>query len=282
MAPRPRLGAFLATGLAVFFWWGFEFAKHDQILRKIIPFGEDPYDAVSSFGAIAVVILALVSLVRSNFPQWAGQRPIYALRAQTAISFCILVTIAAETVAMARHRSMWAGMPGSGRVLVLETSLAGFAAAMLALTRDGQFGSRSLFSRAAAVWLATLLMLALYPERFIVETPGHLLTVLLGAVFLFAPVSSLVKAWLPGTSEPALSNRRRQTAASRYAAFAAAVAIGSLIGACAYVAEVGEGGVLPPFTRILFVGGVFVGLGTCGVTIGYAFLGRLLGFGRSA
>src|ERR1700721_1023691 len=47
-----KRNAILVSGLALFFWWAFGFAKHDPALRSIIPFGEDPYDAVSSFGVI--------------------------------------------------------------------------------------------------------------------------------------------------------------------------------------------------------------------------------------
>lgn len=129
MKTTPRRNAFVVAALAVFFWWAFQFAKHDPRLRNIIPFGEDPYDAVSSFGAIAALLLALVSFARSYFPLWVGRsgHPIYVLRTQAAIPFCVLVTVAAELVAMVRHTSMWVGKAGSARLLILETALAGLA-----------------------------------------------------------------------------------------------------------------------------------------------------------
>jgi hypothetical protein len=109
-----KRNAVLVSGLAIFFCWSFEFAKHDPSLRSIIPFGDDPYDSVSSFGVITATLLALVSLTRAFFPQGVGRsgRPIYVLRAQLAVAFCILVTLAAEGIAMLRHTTLWVG--GSG------------------------------------------------------------------------------------------------------------------------------------------------------------------------
>ena len=108
--------AILVSGVAIFFWWGFGVAKHDPSLRNIIPFGEDPYDSVSSFGVIAALLLALVSSVRAFFRRYVGRSglPIYTLRAQIGIPFCVLVTVAAEAVAMARHTSMWLHAPANG------------------------------------------------------------------------------------------------------------------------------------------------------------------------
>src|SRR6202021_3171404 len=78
-----KRNAILVSGLALFFWWAFGFAKHDPALRSIIPFGEDPYDAVSSFGVIAAALLALVSAAPAFLPRGPGPRgsPVYVPRA---------------------------------------------------------------------------------------------------------------------------------------------------------------------------------------------------------
>ena len=64
-----KRNAIALLGLAAFFGWAFGFAKHDPGLRNIIPFGEDPYDAVGSFGFITAGLLALVSLARTFLPR---------------------------------------------------------------------------------------------------------------------------------------------------------------------------------------------------------------------
>ncbi len=274
----PRQNAFVVAALAVFFWWAFHFAKHDPKLRGIIPFGEDPYDAVSSFGAIAALLLALVCFLRLYFPLWVGhsEHPMYVLRTQAAIPFCVLVTVAAELVAMLRHTSTWVGKAGSARLLILQTALAGLALGALASIKRGKSETRDVLIGTGFAWLTALVALALYPEQVILGTPGHLLTVLLGAVFLFALVSVSVKAWAPGNQLVDPQPRKRKRGAPGFGAFTVAVAIGSAIGALAYLSEVVEDTAQPRFAQIFFVGGIFVSLGAAGIAIGYAFLGEVL------
>jgi hypothetical protein len=276
-----KRNAILVSSLAMFFWWTFGFAKHDAMLRRIIPFGGDPYDSVSSFGVIAASLLALVSFVRAFFRRWVGRsgQPIYILRAQIAIPFCILLTIAAEAVAMARHTSMWLHAPGRGQLLIVLASETGFALIILGLlSKNSMVKSPRMLKRATAIWLGTLLALGVYPERLILGTTGHLVTVVLGAFLLFAPLSALIKAWLPETPRPADFNRARRRSASLYAPLALAAAIGLIVGAIAYAGELSEGGIHPATKQILFIGSIYVGLGASGLLIGYASLGRLLGF----
>lgn len=277
MQANLRRNAVLVSALALFFWWGFMFAKHDSLLRPIIPFGEDPYDAVSSFGAIAAILLALLSIVRAFFPLWAGRgrSPIYVLRAQAAVPFCVLVTIAAEAVAMVRHVPEWVGKPGSARLVTLQIALTLSASAALGLIRDTK--SR-VTAPAAAVWAGSLLLLAFYPEQWIGNTPGHLLTVVLGATFLFVPVSALVKSWLPNTPVTEPASEVTQRSGRRYTGFALATTVGLLIGVAAYAGELSEEKSLPPLSQIVFVGSIYLGLGASGLIIAYACLGRLLGF----
>ncbi len=276
-----KRNAILVSGLAIFFWWGFGVAKHDPALREVIPFGEDPYDAVSSFGVIAALLLALVSSVRAFFRRYVGRSglPIYTLRTQIAIPFCVLVTVAAEAVAMARHTSMWLHAPANGRLLTLMASQTAFALATLShLSKNSVAKSPPMLKRAAAVWLGTLLVLVVYPERLILGTAGHLVTVVFGAFLLFAPVSALIKAWLPEAPRPAGFKRAHLNLARRYAPLAVAAAIGLIVGVSAFVGELSEGGNLPATKQILFIGSIYVGLGASGLLIGYALLGRLLGF----
>ena len=276
-----KRNAVLVSGLAIFFWWSFEFAKHDPSLRSIIPFGDDPYDAVSSFGVITATLLALVSLTRAFFPQGVGRsgRPIYVLRAQLAVPFCILVTLAAQGIALLRHTTLWVGALGSRRLLVLVATQAVLSLLTLSILMNNvEVREWRLFARPAVLWLGTTVALALYPERLILETPGHLFTVVFGAVCLFVPVSALIQAALPAKSEMASYGRVRGKSRLRYLPLAIAAGIGLLVGIGAYVSELTEGGPRPAVTQILFVSSVYMALGASGLLIGYLCLGRLLGF----
>jgi len=85
--PRPlKRNALIVFGLAIILSWSFMFAKHDPRLRAIIRFGDDPYDAVGSFGTIVGMLIALLSLVRA-FRPYRKQSPtkaqcVYLVRSQ--------------------------------------------------------------------------------------------------------------------------------------------------------------------------------------------------------
>lgn len=281
MAAKLKRNAIIVSGLALLFAWAFQFAKHAPMLRTIIPFGDDPYDAIGSFAFLTVPLLALTSVVRAFFPALVGRSSaaIYVLRTQAAIPFCVLVTVAADIVAMGRHTSMWIGTAGQEVLLILLGTLIASSVAVLALVRTSPGPeARRKYAHAGGVWLASLLVLCAYPERLIVGTAGHLFTIVVGDVLLFAPVAILVKAWLPSTVD---SRHRRSDGERRhiqYLPFVFAALTGLLVGAIAFLSEMSEGGATPPLAKLLFVAAVYVGLGVVGLLIGYASLGRILGF----
>ena len=280
-----KRNALLVCALALYFWWAFLFLKHDPVLRTIIPFGEDPYDAVSSYGVITAGLLAFISVIRALFGHLAGRRVrlIYILRTQAAVPLCVLVSLSAEGVSMARHIHLWLDHPGRVRLVVIQASLLGsslITLGLIACKRKIQVPGR--FGRAGVIWITMLLTLALYPEELIVSTAGHLLTIVLGCVFLFAPLSALTMAWLPDRFRLVHFIRPRPSGFSRYASLIVVGLIGFIVGGAAYVGELNEGEIRPALSQILFVGGIYAGLGTAGLLIGYAWLGKLLGLGFSS
>lgn len=281
MAAKLKRNAILVSGLALLFAWAFQFAKHGPSLRSIIPFGDDPYDAIGSFAFITVLLLALISLARAFLPRFAGRSgaPIYVLRAQAAIVFCILVTVAADLVAMGRHPSMWLGAAGQDTLLILLGVLTASSLIILLVLRPNQTpGMPSRYAYAGGVWLASLLVLWVYPEKMIIGLVGHLFTIVVGDLLLFVPVAMLVKAWLPSTDDTESHRGARERRHIRYLPIASAGAVGLAVGAAAFLGEMSEGAGGQPLPRLLLVAAVFLGLGMVGLLIGYALLGRLLGF----
>jgi len=65
---RQKLHSIVILGVAAAFQWFFMFTKHDPDLRAIIPFGDDPYDALGSFATIVNILLCLLLLWRSFHP----------------------------------------------------------------------------------------------------------------------------------------------------------------------------------------------------------------------
>jgi hypothetical protein len=281
MAAKLRRNAIIVAGLAVFFAWAFMVMKHDPALRAIIPFGDDPYDAIGSFAFITSPLLALASLARTFLPRLAARSgaALYTLRSQAAVVFCVLVTVASYIVAMARHPSMWIGAAGQAKLLVLLSSLIALSLAVLALTRNRQEpGTPRHYAQAASVWLGSLLVLSIYPEKLIAGTVGHLFTIVVGDLLLFAPVAMLVRAWLPFSLDSRNRGSNRNRTHVRYLPLTLAAATGLVMGAAAFLGEMNEGGPNPPLRQLLFVAAVYLGLGMVGLLIGYASLARLLGF----
>ncbi len=281
MSPALKRNAVIAFGLAVLFDWSFMFAKHDPALRAIIPFGEDPYDAVGSFAFIVVPLIALLSLVRAFWPYRNGEptraQLVYLVRSQTAIVLAALVTLASDAVAMARYPSMWSAAASRNELIVLLIGMAVLAAAVLGLILGSREGLPARGSHrwkwAALVLLPALLVLVSYPERWIRNTAFHLVTVVVGAVVLFAPMRPLLLALVPYDEQ--LSKAPTRSSARRI--WGLVLLLGIMVGVFAFAGEMSAGGSRMPLGRLLYVASVFIGLGSAGILVAYAFLAKPLG-----
>jgi hypothetical protein len=197
----------------------------------------------------------------------------------------VLLTLLADTIAMARHPSMWASAVSSRELIVLLGSLAVIASAVQTLIRNSQARvadtQSTPWGRTGFTALLATLVLAVYPERLIQRTGAHLLTVVIGAFLLFAPMRMLLISLVPYTQDEGLTGRISQgtTVLNPRHRWGIVVAVGVLIGALAFFGEMSEGGSPMPLSRLLFVASVFVGLGVAGLLIAYAFLAAPLGLG---
>jgi hypothetical protein len=288
MPKNLKRNAVIVCGLAALFYWSFMFAKHDPGLRSVIPFGEDPYDAVGSFGVVVGMIIALISLVRAfrpyhQSPPSTAQR-VYLVRSQAAVVLGVLITLAADTVAMVRHPHMWIGAASRNVLVALIGGLAAATVAVQLLICASQRelpepGSKR-GKRAGIASLLAILILVLYPEQLINRTPTHLLTIVAGAFLLFAPMRLLLTALVPYKAEEAPTE---MPAHSRFSSLKHRWGIvllgGVLLGAFTLAGEMTEGGGAPPLRRLMFVASVFISLWIAGFSIAYVFLGEPLGFG---
>jgi len=287
MPKNLKRNAIIVCGLAVLFYWSFMFAKHDPGLRKVIPFGEDPYDAVGSFGVVVGMIIALISLVRA-FRPYHGAPPstaqrLYLIRSQTAVVLGVLITLAADTVAMARHPHMWIGAASRNVLVALILGVAAATVAVQLFIRASQHelpepGSNR-WKRAGITSLLAILILVLYPEQLIRRTATQLLTIVVGAFLLFAPMRLLLTALVPYKAGEAPTETPARSRFSSLNRWGIVLLAGVLIGAFTLAGEMTEGGGVLPLGRLAFVASVFIGLWIAGLSIAYAFLGKPLGFG---
>lgn len=288
MPRRDKFGTLAAIGVAVAFQWFFMFTKHDPGLRPIIPFGDDPYDALGSMATIVDILLVLLLLART-FRFYGGRRPSpariqYLRRTQATIPLSILVTLAANSIAMARHPGMWVGTGSQNRLIVVFAGMAVLSGGCLWLIRSSASRppggpQRNALISSIIVAVLFVLILAFYPEQWINRLLTHLLTVLIGDALLFVPVSVLLSLCLP---EPAglegIARGRRVTAYL----WLAAMLFSASIGVWLYLAEMGDGGgPMPPIRMRLVIASVYIGLTVGGVLIAFALLKRPLGIGQT-
>lgn len=196
------------------------------------------------------------------------------------------MTLASDVVAMARHPSMWVGASSRNKLIALVGGMVVVTVVVQFLIRASQEklperGAKDWKAAASATVLA-IVVLAAYPEQLIHRTTTHLLTVVVGAIVLFAPIRPLLNALVPyksdqGRMEKIPARGQFLTAGQRWGMAALA---GALIGACAFLGEIGESSGAVPLNSLAFVASVFVGLGLAGLLIAYAFLREPLGLGR--
>ena len=296
--------------LVLCFFLFFNLSKHEPGLARVSPYGEDPYDAVGSFGIQLSAAAALISLMRVLRPRQGGvvsrEALTLILKGNNVALVSMLVTLAADGMAMVRYLNRWTG---SGTGWILAAGWAGLALAgglalwgMLRLGRPlKQARETGAWIRVAAVWAAALLALGFYPEAWRETTAGAILTALAGMLLLF--FQSVTLAWFlwPGGKTPAFETflddltalyhymklrlqgvplikkfqlPRRLNPRRHPWLLVILLALGAGL---ALLAAEGLGEGLPKPEAMLLVAGVYVGIEGAGVLLGYVLFNRYLG-----
>lgn len=287
---RSRCSALAAAVLAALFYFFFMSTKHNATMATIIPFGEDPWDAIGSYCMITSIVLAVLSLWRAIRPVRNGQfaRPKSAMlaRTQLAIPAGILVTLATDAIAMARHPAMWAGKAGSAEVLLLMTGLAIACLAAVSLAPGRLSWRARLESRIR--WWQTLLpcaasaaFLAVYPEGLLQSVVFHFFTILAGFVLIAAPQAALVAAFVPYDADEIALQKQSFAKAVGWVPWFTTIGLGIGVGAFAFAGELSEDGQAgAPLRQAVLVALVFLGAGAGLILIAFGFLRRPLGLFR--
>jgi hypothetical protein len=317
------IGAFLLTALFIIV---LDRAKHDFGLVRVNPFAEDPYDAVGSFGVqlgFACSILALLRAFRTDLKtESLYNRYTYTLRAMAVSQLAIIVTMLADSVALARFSSMWNQSPGGALLIVFTGGLfflaSGFCLYLIRLANRRDVCSQNpLRPRQTVLFLIVLGLLGIYPGSWRDGVAGGILTATVGMVFLFYSVALLSKAMFPCPDIPekdliddlvgvlqALKPRSGYPARiiasienglpsstlrrmvnlfnPRKHEWNLLALIAILTGCVLAFAEILGEGLSGEIGHALLVAIVFVALESAGVFLGYALLRRFLGLVRSA
>ncbi|MGD0627760.1 MAG: hypothetical protein ABR987_00320 [Terracidiphilus sp.] len=288
MGLRLKLNSLAALALSLVFYFFFMAAKHDPALAPIIPFGDDPYDAVGSFCLILSILLAVLSLVRA-FRPYRAPRPTafdqaFLARTQIAIPLGILVALATDAIAMARHTSIWMGKAGTAKLAALMLAMAAISLATVYLVRRSARGielpaAPMHSTKTVIAVLAFILILALFPEQLIQSVTLHFLAILLSFVLIAASQAALSVALLPfATDKPSVEPPASQPRSRRWVQWVSVAVAGLAIGTLILMSELfGEGAAKAPLAQVLLLSAIFIGAGTACLLIAFAFFKKPLG-----
>ncbi len=279
-----KLNSLLAVCLAITFGGFFQFTKHDPVLAAILPFGNDPYDVVGSFGVIIAMLLSVLSVLRILHRKRTDQQNILAARTQFTVAAAVLVTLVTDSVAMVRHPSMWMNRAGSTELVML---MGGMIVLALCLSLGIRFSVRNnplvvtgSWKKAAALSIVAIAVLALYPEPIIQSVVGELCTLLVGILLLFVPLSALPPAFISFAINLSTRSKHQQRQMRPWIQWGAIALLGICVGSVLLFGELsGEGAPASLPLRIL-VTSIFIGTSIIGLLIAYACLRNPLGLFR--
>lgn len=251
MQTKSLVSLILTLSLAVFFGFYFQFTKHNPTISRILPFDEDPFDAVGSFGFLLAGFTSILAIYRFLKRESEKQK-----KAEVVVVLSVLVSIFVNFVAMARYLDVWYGKAGSLGLLLLTTGLL-----VLGFIASWQVQLLTIFKKLKSnFWweiVAIGFFLYFYPTTLNKNFFGLIFTVLVSAGFLFL----LIKDFL---GEKYLR--------TKYLGWV--VGLSLLVGLGLFVGEVfGES---TDATKLTQVALLFVFIGGIGSIIGYLTLGNYL------
>lgn len=289
MSRRLRISSVATLALAALFYWFFMFTKHDPAMAAAIPFAEDPYDAVGSFCLILSTMLAALALIRA-FRPFRKTRPshlacLFLARTQLAVPVGILITLAGDAIAMARHPAQWMGKPVAIELLELVGGVAAVSAALFFLVRRSLPrgpAHQTSSSKAILCALAYVVVLAAFPESLIQSAAFHFAAIVMAFLLIAASQSTLTAALLPADpGEDQADDVRHGQRPRPWMQWAVVILLGMAIGGFAFAGEIfGEGNSGTPPAQLLLVASLFLGAGTSFMVVSFGFFKGPLGLGR--
>ncbi len=276
-----KLNSLLAVCLGIIFVLFFQFTKHDPVLAAILPFGNDPYDAVGSFGTIIAMLLSMLAVIRVLRRKRTDQQNMLLARTQFTVAAAVLVTLVTDSVAMVRHIPMWMNRAGAAELVMLMGGMIALALCLALVirfsVRDMPLAVTGSWKKAAAISIVAIAVLALYPESLIQSTVGELCTLLAGILLLFVPLSVLPPVFIPFDITPSAAGSHQQRQMRAWMQWGAIALLGLCMGIVLLLGEWnGEGAPLPLPLKIM-VASIFIGASIIGLLIAYACLRKPLG-----
>lgn len=278
------LNSLLAVCLAIIFWGFFQFTKHDPVLAAILSFGNDPYDAVGSFGVIIAGLLSILAVLRVLRGKLTDQQSILVARTQFTVAAAVLVTLVTDSVAMVRHIPMWMNRAGATELVLLMAGMIvlalGLSLVIRVSIRDIPLAATGSWKKVAVISIVAIAVLALYPESIIQSSVGELCTLFVGILLLFIPLSALPAAFIPFEIKPSAAGKPQQRRMPAWMQWGAIVLLGICVGVVLLFGEWRGEGTPGAFTLRILIASIFIGAPIVGLLIAYYCLRKPLGLFR--
>ncbi len=311
--------SFVIFLLTIFFWAFFDTSKNIPLLAVINPFADDPYDAVGSFGVQLSFFAALLSLIRALRPyttkEISSNQLLLFLRGETVALLSIIVTLIADIVAMIRYPWMWMNSPAgwilAGLVggLILLTTLISFQLYRIVVHLPFSFANRSW--RRLILFPMSIMILVVYPADSLESISGGIFTALAGMIILFISTWALATTIFPQNETEFedvfddfasiyreiksrmkfISRLENITKVNWLHAFFGwlnprkhrwnfILLVAVMIGGLLMLVETMNEGVSSDMNMVLLLLGVFVGIESMGILLGYILFSSFLGIFR--
>ncbi len=273
-----KLNSFLAICSAIVFLLFFQFTKHNPIIAVILPFSNDPYDAIGSLGVIIAGLLSLLSIIRVFCRLNTDRQKILISRTQFTVAAAIFVTLTVDSIAIVRHIPMWLGHSGAVELLVL---MFGLFILSLVLSFMIRYSIRNInleagsWKKVTILFILTIIILAFYPEFIIQSTIGEISTILVGVLILFFLLSALTEAFIPFKIESFNTIESQPHHISRIMEIGAVVLLGIGIGISLLISELNVEGA-PLIEHRIMIASIFIGIPLISLLIAYYCLRKPL------
>jgi hypothetical protein len=293
LEPKFKVNALAVLALTGVFGCFFMITKHEAALAAIIPFDDDPYDAIGSFCLIVSSFLSGISLYRAFRPYRpdppAAINKAFLSRTLIAVPLGVLVTLVCDGIALARHPAKWTGKPATLELLALIAVLAALSIIVLFAVRQSALRlelpiDRGHTRKALGVLAVFVIILALFPEKVVDSIFPHFLAIVLCFVLIAASQRAWAVALLPYRTYAARLDGAKPLAHSRiWIQWGAISILGVAIGAFVLVQELfSDGAANAPLRQVLLVSAVFIGAGASCLLVAFAFLKKPLGLFQRA
>jgi MFS family permease len=193
--------------LALLFLVFFQITKQIPALAQVNPFGEDPYDAVGSFGIQVTLVAALLSFLRVLRPYRTREiitsQYLLILRGNGLSVISVAVTLVVDLIAMVRYSDSWIHY-AAGKILailvvgiMILTALTGwwFSRVVRRLQEMTVIGEQCrkerVFTSMVLIVISCAITLAIYPPGWRQSLFGGIFTALAGMLILMILLAGL-------------------------------------------------------------------------------------------